>query len=66
MKELQQLIGWKSEKEFWWEGKYILTLIHIPERMVMCLDRKEWGILKECLQKFHQEKQRVERSIYHE
>ena len=22
LKELQQLIGWKSEKEFWWEGKY--------------------------------------------
>ena len=22
LKELQQLIGWKSEKEYWWEGKY--------------------------------------------
>lgn len=23
LKELQQLIGWKSEKEYWWEGKYM-------------------------------------------
>jgi len=22
LKEFQQVIGWKSEKEYWWEGKY--------------------------------------------